>query len=128
MLFSSGLIAGSSLGGLVSLYLGLKRPDVFGKLLVVSPSLWWDNKVIIKRVKALKARPDLMARIAASTGGIELQAGTAAEIAAAFTAHLDRSRPERIRRITAWDRWWVMLGTLFVWTLAWGVRRNAGLV
>jgi predicted alpha/beta superfamily hydrolase len=52
-------LGGSSLGGLVSLYLGLKRPEVFGKLAVLSPSIWWDNKVIVKRVKALKSRPDL---------------------------------------------------------------------
>ena len=88
----------------------------------------FDVRRLLEEQLDLKARPDLMARIAASTGGIELQAGTAAEIAAAFTAHLDRSRPERIRRITAWDRWWVMLGTLFVWTMAWGVRRHSGLV
>jgi predicted alpha/beta superfamily hydrolase len=31
-------IGGSSLGGLVSLYLGLKYPQIFGKLLVMSPS------------------------------------------------------------------------------------------
>jgi predicted alpha/beta superfamily hydrolase len=33
-------IGGSSLGGLISLYAGLKYPNVFGRLLVFSPSLW----------------------------------------------------------------------------------------
>lgn len=32
-------IGGSSLGGLISLYAGLKRPDVFGKVLAESPSV-----------------------------------------------------------------------------------------
>ncbi|MCA1564421.1 MAG: hypothetical protein LC803_01945 [Acidobacteria bacterium] len=37
-------IGGSSLGGLVSLYLGLGRHgDIFGRVLVMSPSLWWDK-------------------------------------------------------------------------------------
>ncbi|MGL6279085.1 MAG: alpha/beta hydrolase [Gaiella sp.] len=34
-------IGGSSLGGLVSLYALLARPDVFGRALVMSPALWW---------------------------------------------------------------------------------------
>ncbi len=37
-------VAGSSLGGLVSLYLGWKHGDVFGKVAAVSPSLWWDKQ------------------------------------------------------------------------------------
>ena len=33
-------IGGSSLGGLISLYLGMKYRDTFGKMLIFSPSLW----------------------------------------------------------------------------------------
>jgi predicted alpha/beta superfamily hydrolase len=40
-------IGGSSLGGLVSLYLGLKRPDVFGGVASMSPSVWWDSRMIV---------------------------------------------------------------------------------
>lgn len=36
-------IGGSSLGGLVSLYLGLKMPGLFGKIAALSPSVWWDR-------------------------------------------------------------------------------------
>lgn len=43
-------IGGSSLGGLVSLYVGLKYPTVFGKLAVMSPSVWWDNRVMLRRL------------------------------------------------------------------------------
>lgn len=46
-------LGGSSLGGLITLYLGLKHPDVFSKLLVVSPSVWWDGQMIIGKVEAL---------------------------------------------------------------------------
>jgi predicted alpha/beta superfamily hydrolase len=40
-------LGGSSLGGLVTMYLGLHYPNVFGKLAVVSPSVWWDNRRIL---------------------------------------------------------------------------------
>lgn len=50
-------LGGTSLGGLVSLYLGIKNPTVFGKLAVMSPSVWWDNRVILHDVKALKSKP-----------------------------------------------------------------------
>lgn len=48
-------LGGSSLGGLITLYIGLDHPDVFGSLLVVSPSIWWDNKWILKRTQQLSA-------------------------------------------------------------------------
>lgn len=49
-------LAGSSLGGLVSLYLGLAESDVFGRLGVVSPSVWWADRYIVGRVEALQAK------------------------------------------------------------------------
>jgi predicted alpha/beta superfamily hydrolase len=52
-------LGGSSLGGLVTLYLGLERPDVFGKLAVLSPSVWWDHKIILSFVNEAMPRPDL---------------------------------------------------------------------
>jgi len=50
-------VAGSSLGGLASLYLGIKYPETFGKVAAMSPSVWWDNKVIIRNVKSLQSKP-----------------------------------------------------------------------
>lgn len=49
---STGL-GGSSLGGLVTMYLGIKYPSVFGKLAVLSPSVWWDKQVLLKYVDAI---------------------------------------------------------------------------
>ena len=43
---STGL-GGSSLGGLVTLYLGLRHARNFGKLAVISPSVWWNHKSIL---------------------------------------------------------------------------------
>jgi predicted alpha/beta superfamily hydrolase len=49
-------IGGSSLGGLLTLHLALKYPTAFNKLAVVSPSVWWDNRVIVREVQALSAK------------------------------------------------------------------------
>ena len=38
-------IGGSSMGGLVSIYSGLMYPEVFGKLMIFSPSLWVSPKI-----------------------------------------------------------------------------------
>jgi predicted alpha/beta superfamily hydrolase len=55
---NSGL-GGSSLGGLVSLYLGLQYPSVFSRLAVMSPSVWWRNRAILRTVATLAEKPDL---------------------------------------------------------------------
>jgi len=49
-------LGGSSLGGLVSLYLGFKRPDVFSRLAILSPSVWWANNQIIREVAQIAER------------------------------------------------------------------------
>ena len=51
-------LGGSSLGGLVTLHLGLAYPDVFGQLLVVSPSVWWNDEAVVRQVDALPAATD----------------------------------------------------------------------
>jgi enterochelin esterase-like enzyme len=40
-------IGGSSLGGLVSLWMGLAHPEIFGRLAVLSPSVWWNHRYIL---------------------------------------------------------------------------------
>jgi len=40
-------LGGSSLGGLVSLAIGLEYPNVFGRLVIMSPSVFWQNRAII---------------------------------------------------------------------------------
>jgi len=41
-------VGGSSLGALASLMAGFKYPRVFGKLAIMSPSVWWDGRVIVR--------------------------------------------------------------------------------
>jgi predicted alpha/beta superfamily hydrolase len=50
-------LGGSSLGGLVSIYLALKYPAVFGRAAVVSPSVWFANKQIVHYVESLPKKP-----------------------------------------------------------------------
>jgi predicted alpha/beta superfamily hydrolase len=50
-------IGGSSLGGLVSLYIGLKHPQVFGKIAALSPSVWWNQRVILRLAAAANPQP-----------------------------------------------------------------------
>ncbi len=63
-------LGGSSLGALVSLAIGLKHPQVFGKLVVMSPSVFWDSKVILKEVSQFegKARPKIWLDIGTKEG------------------------------------------------------------
>lgn len=42
-------MAGSSLGGLLTLYAGLYYPDVFGSLGILSPSIWLDDKKKLRK-------------------------------------------------------------------------------
>lgn len=46
-------VGGASLGGIVSLYLGFTHPNVFGRIAAVSPSVWWDDREIVRRVNNL---------------------------------------------------------------------------
>jgi hypothetical protein len=75
----------------------------------------------------IKARPDLMARIAHESGGAVLVGSSADDLARQFSEHLARARPPRSQRTTAWDRWWVLAGVIGVWGMSWWMRRSAGL-
>ena len=76
----------------------------------------------------LKARPDLMQRIADESGGAVLTGDPAGELASHFNEHLARIRPPRTQRTTAWDRWWILAIVIGVWGASWWMRRSGGLV
>jgi predicted alpha/beta superfamily hydrolase len=50
-------VGGSSLGGLASLYLGLTWPHVFGRLAVLSPSVWWARGEMLQYVRRVRPEP-----------------------------------------------------------------------
>ncbi|HEY9840714.1 MAG: alpha/beta hydrolase [Candidatus Sericytochromatia bacterium] len=43
-------VMGSSLGGQISFYLGLNYPQVYGQIGLMSPSIWWKDRAMIKDV------------------------------------------------------------------------------
>jgi predicted alpha/beta superfamily hydrolase len=61
-------VGGSSLGGLISLYLGVTHPDVFGRLALVSPSLWWDRRRLLQEVRAMETKLPLRIWLDVGTG------------------------------------------------------------
>ena len=52
-------LGGSSLGGLISLYLALDYRNVFGRAAVLSPSVWWDQRSILRRIRSASPEPEL---------------------------------------------------------------------
>lgn len=63
---------GDSLGGLFGLYTLFHRPDSFGRYVIGSPSLWWDDGVTFSYEEAFAANhSELPARVFLSVGGLE---------------------------------------------------------
>jgi predicted alpha/beta superfamily hydrolase len=64
-------LGGSSLGGLLTIYLGLRFPQVFGKLAVLSPSVWWNRGWILNFASrvALPGRPRIWLDVGTKEGG-----------------------------------------------------------
>jgi predicted alpha/beta superfamily hydrolase len=62
-------LGGSSLGGLVTLAIGILFPHAFTRLIVMSPSIWWDDFSVYRLVDMIKEKPQL--RIWLDTGTAE---------------------------------------------------------
>jgi predicted alpha/beta superfamily hydrolase len=52
-------LGGSSLGGLVTLAIGVLYPHAFRRLMVMSPSIWWDDFAIYRLVDSIEQKPPL---------------------------------------------------------------------
>src|SRR5204862_6032692 len=52
-------LGGSSLGGLATLAMGILYSEVFTRLIVMSPSIWWDDYAIFRLVGILGEKPPL---------------------------------------------------------------------
>jgi predicted alpha/beta superfamily hydrolase len=63
-------VGGSSLGALVSLYVALQHPDVFGRAAVMSPAAWWGDRAILGEIEAFSGseKPRLWLDIGAREG------------------------------------------------------------
>lgn len=71
-------LAGSSLGGLLTLHLGVTHPAIFGKLALLSPSVWWDDRWIIRQLteEIDERRPALSIWLDVGTGEARMLKGT----------------------------------------------------
>jgi hypothetical protein len=76
----------------------------------------------------VEAQPEVMRMIAEQTGGKEFSGNDLNALAKRFDEHLLRTRPARTTQSMAWDRWWILLGTLSLWGCVWGLRRRSGVV
>lgn len=50
-------LIGESLGGLLATEILLKKPTLFNKYIIISPSLWWDDASLLKQSAALLDAP-----------------------------------------------------------------------
>lgn len=82
-------IGGSSMGGLISLYGGLSEPDVFGKMMIFSPSLWISDK-IFKHAKSFKSLPESMIYLYAGGKESKTHLPNVERLAAIFNKKLNK--------------------------------------
>ncbi|MGD9647690.1 MAG: hypothetical protein AB7U73_18405 [Pirellulales bacterium] len=96
-----------------------------------STRLEFEVRTLLDEQLYLQARPDIMARVAVLSDGAVVGEDGADDVAAIAAAIRERSvdpGAQEVRRHTAWDRWWVLLGAFTVWSALWITRRTAGLV
>lgn len=67
-------VGGSSMGGLTALYAGFRYPDGFGRMLAMSPSLWFARGKIFDYIAATPAKPG-GSKIYLDFGAHEMRAG-----------------------------------------------------
>jgi predicted alpha/beta superfamily hydrolase len=75
---ASTALVGSSLGGLISAYAGLKHPEVYGLIGELSPSTWWNNDVIVGDIATTLAKPNrpLIVYVDSGSGDADDQSDT----------------------------------------------------
>jgi predicted alpha/beta superfamily hydrolase len=65
-------LVGHSYGGLFVTWVLLTHPDSFDRYLAVSPSYWYDDRVVFRmEEKVATPRPDLRARVFLTAGALE---------------------------------------------------------
>ena len=65
-------LLGHSFTALFGLHVLLTTPEAYGRYLLASPSVWWDDGIMFSRVdEAAERRTDLPAEVFMSSGGLE---------------------------------------------------------
>ena len=88
-------IAGSSMGGLISLHTYMRHPDVFGGVAALSPSLWWHDGVAMEHFEAFDGR--LPRRLWIDGGSLE-GASPGSGVVPALTTNIRRVRDVALER------------------------------
>ncbi len=66
------ILCGHSYGGLLSVYTLLTLPELFNAYIAISPSLYWDNRLLFKKAEILfEKQPDLKKFLFYTMGGKE---------------------------------------------------------
>ncbi|MCS6898760.1 MAG: alpha/beta hydrolase-fold protein [Polyangiaceae bacterium] len=65
---SNTALIGSSLGGLISSYGGVHHPEVFGLIGALSPSVWWDGKMLLGQVASIQGKELRALRVYVDSG------------------------------------------------------------
>jgi predicted alpha/beta superfamily hydrolase len=69
-------LVGHSFGGLFGLFTLFRRPTAFGRYLIISPSIWWDDRIILRHEAAWAEQHDtLPVRLFLSVGRSEQMPG-----------------------------------------------------
>jgi predicted alpha/beta superfamily hydrolase len=86
---SETALMGSSLGGLVSSYAGITRGGTFGRIGAMSPSTWWDSRVLIAEVATIPMHAPRALRVyvdSGDSGASNDDVTDTADLAAAYRA------------------------------------------
>lgn len=71
---SERMLVGNSFGGAFAAFTLVTKPELFQRYLIVSPSLWWDNRMLFDTAKRyIAAHKALPAKVFWSVGGEENQ-------------------------------------------------------
>ena len=124
-------LGGSSLGGLVTLHLGFTQPSVFGRLAVLSPSVWWDRRAILTTVRQTRPKPAL--RLWVDMGTAEGRRGLddarllkAALVGAGYVEGVDLHYAEFEGATHSEGAWAVRVGPMLKWLFPTTQMTNQG--
>ena len=91
-------IAGSSMGGLISLYAAAARPDVFGFAGVISPALWFaDGRVLHEEMPRVRPGPRIYVDVGGREGEHEATAPSRATMSRRYVNDARLLRDQLIR-------------------------------
>jgi hypothetical protein len=76
----------------------------------------------------LRARPELMRRIAQASDGEAIPAGDAGRLVDAYLRYTSKYRPDLENRTPAWDSPWIWVGLMGWLALLWYGRRRWGMI